>query len=319
LQAIARLLAGLKGLRLAGFWAGLAYFGATPTAHGAHLAVVLSDDSAPYQEVYEAIRTRVDDHNITASRIYAGAATDAALNARLVVAVGVRAAESVADFASRSPVLVVLVPKDWYQKTGRQRLTGNAHRAVSALYLDQPYARQAHLISLAFPEVKRVGVLVNAAQAATVHEDIGKALRKEGLTLIAEVLKPDQKLIEPLERIFIKSDLMLAVPDAEVFNHTTAQSILLTSYRYHDPVVGYSYSLMRAGALVSLYSTPGQIGQQAAEIIVKQFESAHGQLPDPAYPRYFSVGVNQQVARSLGLNVLPEAELERRLAGDNDD
>jgi putative ABC transport system substrate-binding protein len=190
---------------------------------------------------------------------------------------------------------------------------------VSALYLDQPYARQAHLISLAFPEVKRVGVLVNAAQAATVHEDIGKALRKEGLTLIAEVLKPDQKLIEPLERIFIKSDLMLAVPDAEVFNHTTAQSILLTSYRYHDPVVGYSYSLMRAGALVSLYSTPGQIGQQAAEIIVKQFESAHGQLPDPAYPRYFSVGVNQQVARSLGLNVLPEAELERRLAGDNDD
>ena len=318
MPAIARLLARLKGFRLAGFWAGLAYFGATPIAHGAHLAVVLSDDSAPYQEVYEAIRTRVDDHNITASRIDAGAATDAALNARLVVAVGVRAAESVANLAGRAPVLVVLVPKDWYQKTGRQRLTGNAHRAVSALYLDQPYARQAHLISLAFPEVKRVGVLVSAAQAA-VPEEIGKALRKEGLTLIAEVLEPDQKLIEPLERVFIKSDLMLAVPDAEVFNRTTAQSVLLTSYRYHDPIVGYSHSLMRAGALISLYSTPGQIGRQAAEIIVKQFESAHGQLPEPVYPRYFSVGVNQQVARSLGFNVLPEAELERRLAGDNND
>ena len=318
MPAIARLLARLKGFRLAGFWAGLAYFGATPIAHGAHLTVVLSDDSAPYQEVYEAIRTRVDDHNITASRIDAGAATDAALNARLVVAVGVRAAESVANLAGRAPVLVVLVPKDWYQKTGRQRLTGNAHRAVSALYLDQPYARQAHLISLAFPEVKRVGVLVSAAQAA-VPEEIGKALRKEGLTLIAEVLEPDQKLIEPLERVFIKSDLMLAVPDAEVFNRTTAQSVLLTSYRYHDPIVGYSHSLMRAGALISLYSTPGQIGRQAAEIIVKQFESAHGQLPDPVYPRYFSVGVNQQVARSLGFNVLPEAELERRLAGDNND
>ena len=313
-----RWLGSLKSLRLAGFWVGLMCLGATPTAQGAHLAVVLSDDSAPYQEVYEAIRTRVDEHNISASRIYAGAATDAALNARLVVAVGVRAAESVADLAGRTPVLVVLVPKEWYQKTGRQRLIGNIHRPVSALFLDQPYARQAHLISLAFPEIKRVGVLVSAAQAA-VHEEIGKALRKEGLTLIAEVLEPDQKLIEPLERIFIKSDLMLAVPDAEVFNRTTAQSVLLTSYRYHDPIVGYSHSLMRAGALISLYSTPGQIGRQAAEIIIKQFESAHGQLADPTYPRYFSVGVNQQVARSLGLNMLPEAELERRLAGANDD
>ncbi len=313
-----RWLGSLKSLRLAGFWVGLICFGATPTAQGAHLAVVLSDDSAPYQEVYEAIRTRVDEHNISASRIYAGAATDAALNARLVVAVGVRAAESVADLAGRTPVLVVLVPKEWYQKTGRQRLIGNIHRPVSALFLDQPYARQAHLISLAFPEIKRVGVLVSAAQAA-VHEEIGKALRKEGLTLIAEVLEPDQKLIEPLERIFIKSDLMLAVPDAEVFNRTTAQSVLLTSYRYHDPIVGYSHSLMRAGALVSLYSTPGQIGRQAAEIIIKQFEWSHSQLPDPTYPRYFSVGVNQQVARSLGLNMLPEAELERRLAGANDD
>lgn len=115
------------------------------------------------------------------------------------------------------------------------------------------------------------------------------------------------------------ADLMLAVPDAAVFNRSTAQSVLLTSYRYHDPIVGYSRSLTRAGALVSLYSTPAQIGRQAAEIILKQFESTNTHLSEPVYPRYFSVSINPQVARSLGFNLPSERELERRLAEVGDD
>lgn len=311
-------LAVLKQVRLAGFWLCWVWLSASHPALAASLAIVLSDDSAPYQEVYEAIRARVDDRDISVSRMYAPDATEAMISARLVVAVGVRAAESVANLPGRAPVLVVLVPKNWYRKIGKVRLTSNARRSVSAIYLDQPYARQVNLIRLAFPDVKRVGVLVSASEAAG-HEEIGPALRAQGLTLVSEILETDQKLIVPLEKIFSQADLMLALPDPEVFNRTSAQSVLLTSYRYHDPVVGYSRSLTRAGALVSLYSTPTQIGRQAAEMILKQFESANSHLPDAVYPRYFSVSVNLQVARALGFTMLPEAELERRLAGSSDD
>lgn len=286
-------------------------------ASAAQLAVVLSDDSAPYQEVYEAIRN-VTDGVVTTARLYPGSATENALNTRLIVAVGVRAVELVARLGGNTPLLAVLVPKAWYLKTGRPLLTGNARRAVSAVYLDQPYPRQASLIHWAFPEVKRVGVLVSADQAR-VHEEIGAALRSRGLTLVSEVLAPQQKLIEPLERLFTQADLMLGVPDADVFNRTTVQSVLLTSYRYHDPVVGYSRSLTRAGALVSLYSTPAQIGRQTGELVMKQFEAGYSQLPSPAYPRYFSVAVNRQVARSLGFHMLTETELERRLTDSADD
>lgn len=317
MEGLARVLAVIKGFGLTVLWACLMWLPSIHPASAAHLAVVLGDDSAPYQEVYDAIRASTDGAH-TISRTYAETVTEAALNARLIVTVGVRAAESVANVGGKSPVLAVLIPKGWYLKTGRPLLTGNVRRAVSALYLDQPYARQASLIHWAFPDAKRVGVLVSAEQAQ-VHEEIGAALRSRGLTLISEVLDPQQKLIEPLERLFSQSDLMLGVPDAEVFNRTTVQSVLLTSYRYHDPVVGYSRSLTRAGALVSLYSTPTQIGRQVGELVLKQFESAYSPLPSPAYPRYFSVSVNQQVARSLGFRMLTEAELERRLAGNADD
>jgi len=36
-------------------------------------------------------------------------------------------------------------------------------------------------------------------------------------------------------------------------------------------------------------------------------------LPPPQYPKYFSVGVNYQVARSLGLAIEDEAALLQRI------
>jgi ABC-type uncharacterized transport system substrate-binding protein len=91
----------------------------------------------------------------------------------------------------------------------------------------------------------------------------------------------------------------------------TAQSVFMTSYRFRDPVVGYSESLSRAGALLTVYSTPVQIGRQAAELIEKSFDG--GKLPAAQWPQYFSVSVNEHVARSLDISVPPEAVLMKRV------
>lgn len=300
-------------------WWVLLFLGFTSTsAFSAPIKIVLSDDSAPYQEVYEVIRAHLDARDVAVERIYAEAPGEAATGARLLIAVGVRAAESVANLRGKTPVLAALVPREWYRKSGRQRLQGAERRPVSAIYLDQPFERQAQFIRLAFPNAKKVGVLLSTAQVGLVDE-IETALRGQRLGLVSEILAPEQKLIEPLERIFTAADLLLAIPDPDVFNRNTAQSILLTSYRYRDPVVGYSRSLARAGAMVSLFSTPAQIGRQAAELVENLVAAAQIRLPSPAAPRYFTVIVNQQVARSLGFDVLPEAELEHRLEGIRND
>jgi len=99
-----------------------------------------------------------------------------------------------------------------------------------------------------------------------------------------------------------------------IFNRNTAQSLFLTSYRYRDPVVGYSRSMTRAGALLSLYSTPAQIGRQAAQWAGEALGNARPvRLPPAAAPVYFEVSINEQVARSLGFSLPPERELEKRL------
>ncbi len=280
------------------------------------VTVVLSDDTAPYQEIYQVFRVLLGDAGHEVGRVYAsnpgeGAPLD---SAQLTLAVGVAAAESVAQTADRAPVLAVLVPRSWFAKTGRMRLADGGRRSVSAIYIDQPFERQAQLARAAFPEARRVGVLLSAEQAALANE-IGTALAAQKLELVKQTVSADVRLITPLEAVLGASDLLLAVPDPQVFNRNTAQSLFLTTYRYRVPVQGYSNSLTRAGALLSLHSSPAQIGRQAAEWVNNALQTATLRLPAPAYPAYFSVSINQQVARSLGIAVPSEAELEKRLGG----
>jgi ABC-type uncharacterized transport system substrate-binding protein len=214
----------------------------------------------------------------------------------------------------RTPVLAVLVPRSWYQKSGRTRLTDGGRRSAAAIYIDQPFERQAQLIRLALPDVKRVGVLVSEDQEGLLGE-LNDALRSQRLGLVHALLANDGRLITPLERVLSDADLLLAVPDPLVFNRNTAQSLFLTSYRYRDPVLGYSRSLTRAGALLSLHSSPAQIGRQTAEWIRTALNDNPVRLPASAYPAYFSVSINEQVARSLGFLLPPESDLEKRLGG----
>jgi hypothetical protein len=287
----------------------------SPQVAAAHVTVVLSDDSAPYQEIHQIVRVLLSDAGHQVRQIYAAGLPDSAREMpRLTVAVGVAAAEAVAVSEVRGPVLAVLVPRSWFVRSGRTRLAAGGRRTVSAIYIDQPFERQAQLARLAFPEARRVGVLLGAEQAA-LAEEIGTALAAHQLELVLQTVAPGERLISPLETVLSGVDLLLAVPDPQIFNRNTAQSIFLTTYRYRVPVQGYSHSLTRAGALVSLHSSPAQIGRQAAEWVIQVLDAAAPRLPAPAYPAYFSVSVNEQVARSLGIAMTSEAELERRLGG----
>ena len=286
-------------------------------AQAATVVVVLSDDSAAYQEASEAIEREIGDgHKIVRVMADRLGVEPALSEARLVLGVGVKATEQIAGRVGKTPVLAVLVPKDWYQKIGRALLVEGA-RSAGAVVLDQPYSRQLQLIKAALPKVSRVGVVVSQSNAGQLAE-VEQAARALRLSVSAVTIDSDSLLVESLERILSDSDVLLAIPDPLVLNRNTVQSLFITSYRYRDPVVGYSKSLSRAGALVSLYSTPAQIGRQAGEI-TQRFLSG-GKLPGMQWPKYFSISLNTHVARSLDIDLISEQSLLRELqeGGGND-
>lgn len=287
-------------------------WGGVVSAAPANIAIVLSDDSAPYQETAKNIRVLVEQGVVHASvSVYspAGKRPDFSRERQdIIVAVGVRAAQEMLAQNLTTPILATLIPRQAFEKIARQR----DYRQFSAVYLDQPLARQMELIRLALPDRTRIGVVLGP-ESQDALKALQFAAKEAKFGLVAEKIGAAEELLPALQRVLADSDVLLALPDPLVFNKGTVQSLLLTTYRYQDPVIGFSQAYVKAGALVSVYTTPEQAGRQAGEMVLHVLSGKAWVLPPPAYPKYFSVSLNYQVARSLAINVSDEMALAEKL------
>jgi len=279
------------------------------------VTVVLSEEGGAYAQVTDKLRAVLSQNGGTARlpvKVIALKEGDSlrADPGQLLVAVGTGAMEALAQKNLPQPVLNVLVPRAAYEKTARQSGRLSDPRNFSAIYLDQPWARQFALVRHALPGRTKVGILLspNSTELATA---LSAAAKAAGFAAIIEMVDGEADLLPVLKRLLGESDVLLAVPDPFIYNRNTVQSILLTTYRHQVPLLGFSPSYVKAGAIAAVFSVPEQIGQQAAEII--QRLAADRRLPLPQPPRYFSVGVNAQVARSLGISLDDEASLNNKL------
>jgi putative ABC transport system substrate-binding protein len=231
-------------------------------------------------------------------------------NGQMVVAVGTPAMAAVARKLPNVPVLNVLVPRASFRSLARTSPRTQDSRFFSAVFFDQPWARQFSLIRHALPG-RRVGILLGK-DSAELHATLMAAARDAQMVASIEMVTDEADLLPALKRLLPNSDALLAVPDATIYNRSNIATILLTSYRAKVPLFGFSASYVRAGALAAVYSHPWQIAHQAAEII-QNLIAGGGGLPPPQSPRYFSVNVNAQVRTSLELSMDDEAQLLQKL------
>jgi len=230
-------------------------------------------------------------------------------NSELVIALGVKALEEASKLKFTTPVLGVFTPMPTFNAllSKSKRDLGN----FSAIVLDQPYWRQISLIKTILPETKKLGVLLGTTSVQYTDylteetEDVGMILGVESVMNASEVIPKLKKTLEA-------NDVLLAIPDPQIYNRETAEPILLTSYRHQKPVFGYSQSYVRAGALAAVYSSTKQLAKQAAEIAIAA-QQAPGLLPPPQAPKYFSILVNRQVARSLNIEMMDDEILYNKM------
>lgn len=267
------------------------------------LTAELSKTTSPRVVVGTAGVDRIED-------LLAGAGQTAGTGAILIVTVGAQATQLVLEHADlRTPVLATLLPRATFEALQRSARTPHGRRA-SAVFLDQPFARQFDLIRIALPRAARIGV-VTSVEGSREAERLRALAESRQLTLRIETVERETELYPALERALADSEALLAIPDARVINPATAHNLLLTSFRFRVPVVGYSAAYVRAGALLAVYSSPAQIGAETGELARAALRGI--QPGPPKHPRYFSIAVNQQVARSLGLAIDEEATLRERL------
>jgi putative tryptophan/tyrosine transport system substrate-binding protein len=275
---------------------------AAAQAETLNVRLVLSDSSPPYQQFTasfnKALVASKADVAVTESQLFNDTNID------LIVTVGIKATELVASSQTSTPVLAVMIPKASYERLLAQRSPQNPVPSISAIYLDQPWDRQLDFVRAALQDRRRIGLLYSEdthIDVARLHQDIAH----RGGSLIARPIRSAEGLYSSLESVLEDSDVLLAIPDSAIYSSNNIRNILMTSYRYRIPLIGLSQSYVNAGALCAVFSTPEQLAEQASNAAILFARTR--QLPGSKYPVDFTIAVNQQVARSLGIE-LPSPE-----------
>ncbi|MDP2826277.1 MAG: ABC transporter substrate binding protein [Sulfuritalea sp.] len=279
-------------------------YGSAWAAGAISIWVALSDTGGAHAEAAAALRAELDraqPGRIDWREAHWSQFPSAKPEPHWVVAVGTAAQRGMQElFAGDTtppPLLAILVPRLAFERIADQtRLRAGS---LSAVFLDQPPARQLELIRLALPAVRNLGMLVGAESKGHLPA-FEKAAKERGFELVASPVG-EGGLFAALQSVLPNVDLLLALPDPAVFNSQTAANILTAAYRRQLPLVGFSPAYVKAGALLALYSTPAQVGARGGELLRQALSGKV--LPAPRWPREFTVSVNRDVARSLGFAV----------------
>jgi len=217
----------------------------------------------------------------------------------LVVTVGTQATLSVVRTIKRAPVVFSLV----LFSEESESLLQNRPANVTGSAMDIPINLQFQRLQEVIPELKRVGVIFNPQNSMGEIEGARRAAREIGLTLVEIPVTNESEVLQQVEGLKGKVDVLWSVADSTVFTPRSVDSILLLTLRDGIPFVGLSPSFVKAGALLSFSCDYQDVGSQSAE---QALEILSGKSPaevSVAYPRRISLFLNLNTARAIHLEI----------------
>ncbi len=281
---------------------------------GNSLVILHSDSNAATRfgkNLNEALRRQFPSIQIRTIR--QAPAQTTALEASALLLVGSKALETYREspMLQRIPALALLVTRQRFERLWH-RLSPAARSRLTAVYIDQPPTRQFLLAVHAFPDRKRLGVLLSRNTQPTLPL-LEKLAERTARVLVTRRTDTHDRLIPVMEDLFENTDVYLALPDPNIVNRNTLQPILLTSYRYRIPVVAFSRAYVKAGATAAIYTPLDGLTEETIEILSAMFDAGSKSLPRPHYSGHFRIALNRQVARSLGIPLPTEKALEEAI------
>jgi len=165
------------------------------------------------------------------------------------------------------------------------------------IVIDQPVERIISVINRELPAIKRIGFIEAPDDNTPDTDNIDPEI--SGIRIVREELNGDiHATIKQLAKN--EADAIVALHNKAVYNRETARNILISSYHFNIPLIGYSSAFVKAGALMGIYSKPESLADETYSYIKNPENCKNGRV---IYPGTYTIEVNPQVARSLGINL----------------
>jgi len=270
------------------------------------ILAVMSSHGKIYQDFYSTLEDKLHK-NISITRVSFSDINHEILSQHnFIVSIGYKAAKAVSKHKTKTPIIYSLIPDKESLRISIPCKKTTCYKA----YINQPINRYTKLFKALFPKGKNLVLATtkantkNAQQVKTASKNIG---------IVYKEIRIQQQNIT---RIFINklnsNDVLLALPNPDIYNANNAKSIILSTYHAHVPIIAYSKSFAKAGALVSLYSSIDNIADKTASIVNKIIQDGP-QKQKEYYPDDFTIEINSAVARSLNIDIDSESVIKRKI------
>jgi len=266
-----------------------------------NIAIVYLQDKGFSHELMTHLEKDISDKNFIVQKI----PIQNALNTKLkkqsfVIALGSKVTKALLESDIRKPTLSLLIPKSFAEAIEKEHPESTN---LSMLLIEHPIKRHFKLFSALLGEHHKMGLMLGTHTLQS-EKLFKQAAAESNQSLITRYIEQPEQLIPALKVLSKETDALLALPDPGIYNKRTIRSILLSSYRYKLPIIGFSKAYVKAGAIAAIYSKPEQISTQATNISNQFFKKNYFDKKTHQ-PTDFSISLNHKVARSMRIR-LPE-------------
>jgi ABC-type uncharacterized transport system substrate-binding protein len=219
---------------------------------------------------------------------------------QLTIAVGVDAVRAVASANSRLPLIVTMVFRADHASI--HTAEGNGVKLAGAVWLDLPVSQVVTGVRVVFPNATRLAVARNPSQPDSPEKLAPSLLLPAGVSVTSVQVGSAPELVASIRKLRGQVEFMICLPDSNLYNKTTVESLILASLEHKLPLVGYSVSFVRAGAVLGVYPDFGEVGRQTAALAERYLSN----LPvHEEYPQHTNIAVNERVLHLLGRSYEP--------------
>jgi ABC-type uncharacterized transport system substrate-binding protein len=271
------------------------------------ILAVISNNGKVYQDFYSTLQDKLHkDIAVTQANI-SEINSELLNNYNYIVPIGYKAARNVSKYKIKPPVIYSLIPDN----ESLQRNISCKNTTCYKIYINQPVKRYIELFNIIFPKGKNI-VLATTKENSIELQKIKAASKKTGIVYKEVYIKQRNIIARTLINELNANDVLLALPNSKIYNASNAKSIILSTYHANVPIIAYSKSFAKAGALVSLYSSIEDVAGKTANIVNKIIING-SQKQKEYYPDDFTIEINYAVARSLNISIEPENVIKRKI------
>ncbi len=265
---------------------------------------IMSSQAPAYMAFKEAVQKQQGEsasrrnkhHFVTIDDLPATNLRELIKNSQIIITLGQKSLQEVALWRVDSPHIATLLTREGYRDVRAE--TPLSQNKSCALVIDQPMDRIKQVIRDRLPNIRIAGIIESPANTSGELSD--NLSQQENDPKVVRI--PLEKNIHTTIKALSKSgaDAIIARHNKQVYNSNTARNILISSYHFNLPLIGYSSAFVKAGALIGIYSTPESMASEVLEIITRKDRCHSGNI---FYPTGYTVEINPQVARSLGITI----------------